>query len=195
VGIIAMRGETFSVIEYSEISEAQANEIDSATGELTYRAANIANHFYTREFLESIESFEGDMAFHIARKKIAHVEVPSGEIVKPSKPNGIKMELFVFDVFPFTQKMAVLEVSREEEFSPLKNAPGTGVDDPQTSRRDLLAQQKRWLEANGAKVAEGAEVEVGPKVTYAGEGLEKVKGWTFTKSGAADSVEALHLLQ
>ncbi|KZT56057.1 nucleotide-diphospho-sugar transferase [Calocera cornea HHB12733] len=195
VGVIAMRGDKFSVVEYSEITEAQANEIDTATGELAFRAANIVNHFYTREFLESIESIEDQMAFHIARKKIPNVEIPSGEFVKPAKPNGIKMELFVFDVFPFTQKMAVLEVPRQEEFSPLKNAPGTGVDDPQTSKRDLLAQQQRWLEAAGAKVAEGAEVEVSPKVTYAGEGLEGVKGWILTKNGSADTLEALHLLQ
>ncbi|KAH9915705.1 hypothetical protein B0H21DRAFT_853327 [Amylocystis lapponica] len=33
------------------------------------------------------------------------------------------------------RRFAVLEVVRYEEFSPLKNAPGTGSDDPESSRR------------------------------------------------------------
>ncbi|KAG8707347.1 UDP-N-acetylglucosamine pyrophosphorylase [Ceratobasidium sp. 394] len=106
----------------------------------------------------------------------------------------MKLELFVFDVFPFTQHMTILEVDRKEEFSPLKNAPGTGSDDPQTSRADLLAQQRRWLEKAGATVAEGVEIEISPKVSYAGEGLEEVKGKTFTRSGLVENVHELDSL-
>ena len=94
----------------------------------------------------------------------------------------------------FRSHFAVLEVARAEEFSPLKNAPGTGSDDPDTSRRDLLAQHWRFLEGAGATLAEGVEIELSPLVTYAGEGLESVKGKTFTKSGVVSSVEELDAL-
>ena len=135
------------------------------------------------------------MAFHIARKKIPHVDLETGESVKPSKPNGMKLELFVFDVFPFTESFAVLEVERNEEFSPLKNAPGTGSDDPETSRRDLLAQHKRFLEQAGAKLKDDkVEIEISPLVSYAGEGLESVKGKVFTKSGLVEKIEELDAL-
>ncbi|CAL1694452.1 unnamed protein product [Somion occarium] len=194
VGVVVRRGDKFSVVEYSEISQEQAERRDPKTGELAFRAANIVNHFYTTEFLNEVESFEEEFAFHIARKKIPHVDMSSGELVKPSKPNGMKLEMFVFDVFPFTKRFAVLEVARNEEFSPLKNAPGTGSDDPETSRRDLLAQQRRFLENAGAKVADGVEIEVSPLVSYAGEGLESVKGKTFTRSGLVESVEELDAL-
>ena len=84
--------------------------------------------------------------------------------------------------------MAVLEVDRSTDFSPLKNAPGTGVDDPETSRRDLLGEHKRWLVEAGASVGEGVDIELSPSVSYAGEGLESVKGKRFDKSGVLSSI-------
>ena len=190
VGVVALRGGKFGVVEYSEIPKALSEQREDG-GELAFRAANIANHFYTLEFLNSVASFEAEMAFHIAHKKIPHVDLASGELVKPSKPNGMKLELFVFDVFPFTRAFALLEVGRETDFSPLKNAPGTGTDDPDTSRRDLLSAYNAWLKAAGAEVSEGVEVELSPLVSYAGEGLGLVKGKTFGRSGVAESVEEL----
>ncbi|EMD32560.1 hypothetical protein CERSUDRAFT_118608 [Gelatoporia subvermispora B] len=194
VGVIARRGDKFSVVEYSEISQEQAERRDPKTGELAFRAGNIVNHFYTTTFLRSVESFEDDLAFHIARKKIPYVDSATGETVKPSKPNGMKLEMFVFDVFPFTKRFAVLAVARNEEFSPLKNAPGTGSDDPETSRRDLLSQHKRYLERAGATVADDVEIELSPLVTYSGEGLESVKGKKFARSGSVESIEELDAL-
>jgi UDP-N-acetylglucosamine/UDP-N-acetylgalactosamine diphosphorylase len=191
VGVVALRGNKFSVVEYSEISTAQAERRHPKTGELSFRAGNIANHFYTIDFLRQVEKFEEDLSFHIARKKIPFVDIDTAEVIKPSKLNGMKLELFVFDVFPFTKHFAVLEVSRKEEFSPLKNAPGTGSDDPESSRRDLLAQHRRFLENAGATVKDDVEIELSPLVTYAGEGLESVKGSTFTTSGVVNKIDDL----
>ncbi|WRT69297.1 uncharacterized protein IL334_006281 [Kwoniella shivajii] len=193
VGVLAAKGDAFTVVEYSELSKEKA-ESRNSDGQLTYRAANIANHFYTSRFLESVEAMERKMAFHIARKKIQTVNLTNGEIIKPNEPNGMKLELFVFDVFPFTKSLCVLEVSREEEFSPLKNAPGSKADCPETSRKDLLAQQKRWLLSQGAKIQDGIEIEVTPKISYAGEGLDWVKGKTFIKSGVLSTKEDLEKL-
>ena len=73
VGVVARRGDKFSVVEYSEISKEQA-ERRTPAGELAFRAGNIANHFYTTPFLHAVEAFEDQLAFHIARKKIPHVD-------------------------------------------------------------------------------------------------------------------------
>ncbi|KAK0465534.1 UDP-N-acetylglucosamine diphosphorylase [Desarmillaria tabescens] len=193
VGVVAYRGNKPGVVEYSEISKEQAERRDE-NGELAFRAGNIANHFYTTQYLNSVETFEEELAFHIARKKIPHVDIETGEIVKPSKVNGMKLEMFVFDVFPYTERFTVLEVERKEDFSPLKNAPLTGSDDPKTSRRDLLSQHRRFLEKAGATVQNGVEIEISPLVSYAGEGLETVKGKTFTRSGIVEGVEELDAL-
>ncbi|BFZ60669.1 UDP-N-acetylglucosamine pyrophosphorylase [Saitoella coloradoensis] len=189
VGLIVLKGGKPGVVEYSEIDEALTKEVEEMgeeKGLLRYRAANIVNHYYHIRFLSKIPVWCDNLPHHIARKKIPYVDLESGETVKPSKPNGIKLEQFVFDVFPFISldNFACLEVKREDEFSPLKNARGTGEDDPDTSKKDIMAQGRKWVEAAGAVVEgeskEESGVEVSPLVSYDGEGLEGfVKGKTL----------------
>lgn len=171
VGLILSKNGRPDVVEYSEIDKETAEAKDPKQPDvLKFRAANIVNHYYSIGFLEKIPSFAKDLPHHVARKKIPHVDLKSGETVKPEKPNGIKLEQFVFDVFPLLQldKFACLEVKREDEFSPLKNARGTGEDDPDTSKKDITSQGKRWLESAGAILTGDGDagVEVSPLISY-----------------------------
>jgi UDP-N-acetylglucosamine/UDP-N-acetylgalactosamine diphosphorylase len=90
--------------------------------------------------------------------------------VKPDKPNGVKFEMFVFDAKPFARNPLVIETSRADDFSPVKNADG--VDSPKTARDDQLRQYGRWLKANGAPVQTdpsglpGVTLEVSPLFGY-----------------------------
>src|SRR3546814_15783996 len=59
---------------------------------------------------------------------------------------------FILDVFPLASRMATLEVSREEEFAPVKNANGTSVDSPDTARVLVSNLCKRWLRDAGAEI-------------------------------------------
>ncbi|KAJ2821064.1 UDP-N-acetylglucosamine pyrophosphorylase, partial [Coemansia erecta] len=165
---------------------------------LAYNAGNICNHYYTLDFLQNrVPAIEAQLEHHVAKKKIKHVDLASGEQIAPTKPNGIKLERFVFDVFPHVHKMAVLEVAREEQFSPLKNAPGSGVDCPETARRDLIAQCVRFAEAAGATVVQAAEgeegrmFEISPLVSYAGEGLEALSGKTLAANQLITDVDSV----
>ncbi|KAK4503887.1 hypothetical protein PRZ48_004802 [Zasmidium cellare] len=181
VGLILQKNGKPDVVEYSEISTELAEAKDPKDNNLLkFRAANIVNHYYSFEFLRSIPEWSHRLPHHIAKKKIPTVD-EKGNAFKPEKPNGIKLEQFVFDCFPFLSmdKFACMEVKREDEFSPLKNAPGTGEDDPETSKQDILQQGKRFVEAAGATVTSertDAGVEVSPLISYAGEGLDFLKG-------------------
>ncbi|KAI8866045.1 UDP-N-acetylglucosamine diphosphorylase [Ramicandelaber brevisporus] len=207
VGVICRRGGQFQVVEYSEISTEMAQLTDSDTGALVYGAGNICNHFYTMDFLARVPTFEDRLEHHVAKKKISYVDAETGEVVKPTKPNGIKLEQFVFDVFPFVTDMAVLDVARNEEFAPLKNAPGSGSDCPETSRRDTallhikyardagatveLDESLATLEANPSGVI---QFEISPLVSYGGEGLEALKGKTLTLPFTLNSRKELEQL-
>jgi UDP-N-acetylglucosamine/UDP-N-acetylgalactosamine diphosphorylase len=171
VGLIVEKNSKPDVVEYSEISKEMAEAKDSGD-RLKFRAANIVNHYYSFKFLEQIEEWGHKLPHHVAKKKIPCVDTETGETVKPEKPNGIKLEQFVFDVFPFVpmDKFACFEVDRKEEFSPLKNGVGSKEDNPESSKTDIMEQGARWLKAAGATVVSDDSsigVEVSPLISYA----------------------------
>jgi UDP-N-acetylglucosamine/UDP-N-acetylgalactosamine diphosphorylase len=172
VGLILLKNDKPDVVEYSEIDSLTAEAVDPSNKSiLKFRAANIVNHYYTTRFLSTIPEWVDSLPHHIARKKIPCIDLGTGTAIKPEKPNGFKLEQFVFDIFPRIplDKFACLEVKREDEFSPLKNARGTGEDDPDTSKHDVMNQGKRWVQAAGAVViSEEPEtgVEVSPLISY-----------------------------
>ncbi|XP_058158750.1 LOW QUALITY PROTEIN: UDP-N-acetylhexosamine pyrophosphorylase-like protein 1 [Dasypus novemcinctus] len=189
VGVVCQVDGVPQVVEYSELSPETAS-LRALDGGLLYGAGNICNHFFTRGFLQTISrEFEPLLQPHVAIKKVPYVD-EEGNLVKPLKPNGIKMEKFVFDVFPFARNFVAFEVLREEEFSPLKNGDAAPMDNPSTARQALLAQHYRWalqagarfLDAQGAPLPElpglpgtqdpPATCEISPLVSYSGEGLE-----------------------
>ena len=173
------------VIEYSEILEELANKTEPEdSSKLFLRAANIVNHYYSVDLLTQMVpkwcSSQEYLPFHIAKKKIASIN-EKGEFVKPSEPNGIKLEQFIFDVFPSVDlnTFGCLEVERSEEFSPLKNADGAKNDTPTTARRDYMKLGTKWVKENGGIIQGDDLVEVSGLTSYNGEGLEFVKGKVY----------------
>ncbi|CAF0750797.1 unnamed protein product [Didymodactylos carnosus] len=186
VGVICKVNNRFQVVEYSEISSdtAQRRKPD---GELLFNAGNICNHFFSVNFLQAVcKDHENELRYHVAKKAIPCLGENGLKIESPKEPNGVKLEKFVFDVFPFSKTFAVWEVKREEEFSPLKNGKGS-KDTPATCRRDLMAEHLRWLKQAGVEVpnidkftkADEPLLELSPLVSYAGENLEFLKDYQF----------------
>lgn len=99
------------------------------------------------------------------------------------KVDGIKLELFIFDTFSSAERWGLMEVNRSEEFSPVKNAPGTDTDSPDTARDHVLKLHSSWVRSAGGVVEN--DVEISPLDSYAGEGLEWCQGKTFRDGGGA----------
>jgi UDP-N-acetylglucosamine/UDP-N-acetylgalactosamine diphosphorylase len=170
VGVFCAQDGKLVVVEYSDLPMETQRETD-ASGQLRYLAGSIAIHLLDREFIRRMAA-GGDGAalpFHRADKKIPTIDA-SGAAVKPSKANGVKFEMFVFDALPFAKNPLVIETRRADDFSPVKNADG--LDSPKTSSDDQRRQFARWLNAHGAALATDATglpaiaIEVAPSFGY-----------------------------
>ena len=159
VGIIGRVNGRLGCIEYSELSQTEIAE-RLPDGRLRFSSANIAIHMLNRCFVEKLTSDpDFRLPYHIAVKGIESL-APDGMTVK--KIDGIKFEMFIFDALGFAERSVTLEVPREEEFAPVKNA--SGADSPDTARAAMIARHRSWLHESGKHTAvpDDLAVEISP---------------------------------
>lgn len=149
LGNFCISDNKLMIIEYSDLPEelAKARNTD---GSLKFIAGSPAIHVINREFVaELTQKGHLKLPWHRADKKIKFIN-ENGELVTPEKPNGVKLESFIFDALQLAEKTMVLEVAREEEFAPTKNK--TGVDSVESCREMLIERDAKRLERVGVKV-------------------------------------------
>lgn len=180
MGVFCKHDSKLCVIEYSDLPEALAEETDTQ-GRLRYLSGSIAVHLLDRDFVALAGGTDAavQLPFHRAHKKIPTIDA-NGQPHNPESPNGYKFEMFVFDAIPFAKNPLVLETSRREEFSAVKNA--TGPDSPRTCRDDQLRLFARWLNAASASLAvdgtglPAIKIEISPR--FADDERTFVERWT-----------------
>jgi UDP-N-acetylglucosamine/UDP-N-acetylgalactosamine diphosphorylase len=164
VGNFAIGDGVLQVIEYSDLPESLAKQT-GPTGGLLFNAGSIAIHALRTSFIERLnQGGELKLPWPRAEKKVPYVDA-NGHVVKPDKPNAVKLEQFVFDAIPLAKNAIVYTTKREEEFSPVKNAQGD--DSPATSKRDQVRRAAEWLEIAGVNVHRvnsepGSTLEISP---------------------------------
>ncbi|MDR1384760.1 MAG: UDPGP type 1 family protein [Planctomycetaceae bacterium] len=167
VGNIVSVDGRLHVIEYSDLPDAVA-ERRKPDGSLEIWAGSIAVHVMNLDFLERQADNAAALPFHVAKKKTPFV-TPQGDLIKPSEPNAIKFERFIFDLLPSANNAAVVEVDSKRHFAPLKNASGSPSDSPETVRKQVSDYYAEWLIKSGATVAPAAKVEVSPLFALSAE--------------------------
>ncbi len=127
VGVFCKKDSKPAVIEYTELPESMAEEIDEE-GELLFGESHIMCNLYCLDALEKIA--EQNLPYHSAHKKANYMD-ENGNVVVAKEPNAYKYEAFIFDGFNYFDNISILRGRREEDFAPIKNAEG--VDSPATA--------------------------------------------------------------
>ena len=148
VGVIGLRNNKLGVIEYSDLSKVEMYAKDKDAN-LKYWAGSIAIHMIQLAFIHKLRDRGIRLPFHRADKKVPYIN-SNGQRMEPTEPNGIKFESFIFDALEFTENAVTMEVKRQEEFSPVKNAEGD--NSPQTARNDLMEVFASYLREAGIEV-------------------------------------------
>ncbi len=112
--VVLVDGRT-QIIEYSDLPDNVA-EKPTATVVCICGRENIAVHVFDRTFLEASCKSNDSLPFHRANKSVPSID-SQGNLVKPSSPNGIKFERFVFDLLPHAERAIVVE-GMHRKFSP-----------------------------------------------------------------------------
>lgn len=149
LGVYVYNNDKPFIIEYSDMSDEELHEKEN-NGELKYRMGSHAVHVLSVDFLKNFTDKYANLPYHKAVKKIPYVN-NNGVLVKPDKPNGVKFEMFIFDILPYSTKDKVLAVEgiREREFAPLKNK--TGIDSIETAKSLYMEDSARILSEAGMK--------------------------------------------
>ena len=128
VGVFAKMNGHPKVIEYTEMPEKMAEEVDS-NGELKFGEAHIMCNLYTIDAIEKIS--KEVLIYHSAFKKNSYINEEGKEVI-PTEPNSYKFESFIFDAFELFDDIAILRGKREDDFAPVKNKEGE--DSPKTAK-------------------------------------------------------------
>ncbi len=160
VGNVVQIDGRLHVIEYSDLPDEQAHR-RAPDGTLAIWAGSIAVHAFARSFLERTAAMAEALPFHIARKKVAHID-SAGNPVEPVEPNALKFERFVFDLMPYADRAIVVEIDPAEGFAPVKHGAGDGYGTPTWVQSCMMAQHRRWLRQAGAELSEDVPVEISP---------------------------------
>ena len=157
-GVVARVDGRVGIVEYTELTNDMRNARDT-DGQLVYWAGSPAIHILSSDFVQRVsERADELLPYHASPKKIPTVAA-DGTPVSPSEPNGSKLERFVFDALPAAERVCIVETRQSEEFSPIKNA--AGAESPETARRDLVAEYRRWLGSAGVDLPpEGRPIEI-----------------------------------
>jgi UDP-N-acetylglucosamine/UDP-N-acetylgalactosamine diphosphorylase len=132
------------IVEYTELT-AEQTRARTPDGELIYRWGSPAMHSWSVDFLSRLAARGYRLPLHRSAKPLrAWIDGAVREV------GGWKFERFVFDLIPEAERSVGLEVDRDAEFAPVKNADGD--DSPATAVQLAHRNYVDWLRTAGVRV-------------------------------------------
>ena len=183
VGVFGLRNGSLHVVEHNELAQDD-REARTADGGLVFAAANTGIHLFSLSFLSRLREEGCQLPFHSVERATAHLG-RRGQNVRPTRPNSLKFVTYAFDAIPLAKRTRIVEVEREEEFSPIK-CPAGDRDSLESARRDLSRLYRRWLSRAVPGIALGEEqpIEISPLYAQCATELSEKAPTSLPSSGA-----------
>ncbi|RMG37429.1 MAG: UDPGP type 1 family protein [Planctomycetota bacterium] len=161
VGVVVFDGRVHRIVEYIDLPRRLAEaEAPPGSGKLRLWAGNTAVHIFELDFLVRCARDGVELPWHHTTKAIPYFD-STGRWVRPTAPNAVKLERFIFDLLPFARRVLVVEADRRREYLPLKNR--VGENSPHTVRQGLISLAAERIQRLGGEVAAGTAVEIDPR--------------------------------
>ena len=151
---------TIAVVRPAEMTEEERCSRDES-GELAFGAAQIGIHILTVDFLRRLRDADTSPPFHAVPHATTRID-RRGRLVRPSEPNSIRFQSFLFDALQTARSITIVEVDARDEYSPVRNA--SGDRSPLTAQRDLSHLYARWLKEACGSTGDGSNGELEPAV-------------------------------
>lgn len=169
VGTLVLKNDKPAVVEYTEVAAIATGKLEP--GKFRFPLGSICSHLFKREFMEQVTLIQARLPYHAAIKTMDAFDYETFEL---KKTKALKLELFIFDVFPLAKKVVAYELNRTDCFSPLKNAEGNDST-PETARNAMSNLARKWiLAAKGTSIEGAGYVEISPLKSLYGEHLENL---------------------
>lgn len=156
VGHLVKVGPSDRIVEYTEVTPEQTR-LKNAAGDLIYRWGSPAMHCWSVAFLARLADKGYKIPLHRSAKPLKAWN--DGQI---TETKGWKSERFIFDLIPEARVSIGMQIDRDGEFAPVKNA--SGADSPATAVEMAHRQYAGWMSAAGVKLAlpATARIEISP---------------------------------
>ncbi|MEM7234871.1 MAG: UTP--glucose-1-phosphate uridylyltransferase [Planctomycetota bacterium] len=146
LGVFAQMGQTTTVIEYTELEEAdRTRQNDDGTLALGY--GNMSVHAISVDFFDRMREENVSLPFHTRKLAVSCVG-RRGRRDRPTEPNCIQFRFFLFDALSVANRANIVAADRDVEYAPIKNAAGDMS--PQTAQCALARLWASWLRDAGA---------------------------------------------
>lgn len=161
MGVIGKQNGRLKLIEYSELP----------AGNTQFILSNIGLFCITMDFIRVLyQDLKIEMPLHLARKS-ARVLLGAAHGHFQEDVYVWKCERFIFDIFDYVRKSAVLVYPREKVYAPLKNA--TGDKSIETVRKALFSHYRDIYQAVTGLLPPVVEFELDPVFYFPSDDLKR----------------------
>ena len=156
VGHLVRAGGRERLVEYTELTPADTRAT-TAAGELVYRWGSPALHAWSVDFLVRLADRGYKPPLHRSAKPLrAWIDGAVRDV------DGWKHERFVFDLLPEAEPSLGIEIDREAEFAPVKNAEGATARRPRSSSRTGIRLAGSRRRASRSRSGPDERIEISP---------------------------------